>query len=226
MQYKIIGEPMPVVQCQLSRGEAMKTEGGSMVWMDPCMRMETSGGGTLGKAFGRFLSGETIFHNVYTCQADMGKIAFGSSFVGSIRPLEIAPGRSVICQKSSFLASEMSVELDMFFRKKLGAGFFGGEGFIMQRLSGSGTAFVEIDGTAIEYELAVGESLLINTGYLVLMDDTCTMDVEQVKGVKNMFLGGEGLFNTRVTGPGKIVLQTLNVANIANGISKYIQTSD
>lgn len=221
MEYKIVGEPMPVVQCQLTSGEAMITEKGSMVWMSPNMKMETKGG-SIGKAFGRMLSGESIFQNIYTCEGSSGMISFGTSFVGNIRKVDITPDKPVICQKSSFLASEMSVELSTFFKKKLGAGLFGGEGFIMQKLSGQGTAFIEIDGSAVEYELAAGESILINTGYLVMMDETCSMDIEQVKGVKNIVFGGEGIFNTRVTGPGKILLQTLTLANVAESLSTFL----
>jgi uncharacterized protein (TIGR00266 family) len=224
MEYKIIGEPMPVVQCGLQTGESMKTERGSMVWMTPNMKMETSAGGGIGKAFGRLISGEGIFQNIYTAMDGPGMITFGSSFAGSIRAVQIAPGKSVVCQKSAFLASEAGVELSVFFQKKLGAGFFGGEGFIMQKLSGSGAAFLEIDGFAVEYELAARQSMIIDTGYLAMMDETCSVDIEQVKGVKNVLFGGEGLFNTRVTGPGKIILQTMSISGFAETLSPFIKT--
>lgn len=223
MEYKIIGEPMPVVQCELQAGETMKTEKGSMVWMTPNMRMETDAGGGLGKAFGRMMSGESIFQNSYTADGGPGMITFGSSFVGSIRAYHLAPGKSIICQKSAFLASEKGVEISMFFQKKLGAGFLGGEGFVMQKLSGNGVVFVEIDGYAVEYELGHGQSMILDTGCLAIMDETCSVDVEQVKGVKNMLFGGEGLFNTRVTGPGKIVLQTMTINGFADTLSPFIK---
>ena len=156
MQYQIIGEPLPAVICQLNAQEAMITEKGSMCWMSPNMDMQTSAGG-LGKAFGRMFSGDSIFQNIYTAQGGPGMIAFASSFPGSIRAVQITPDKPIVLQKSAFLASEQSVELSIFFQKKLGAGFFGGEGFVMQQLSGSGTAFVEIDGYAVEYELAPGQ---------------------------------------------------------------------
>lgn len=222
MEYKIIGEPMPVVEVNLQAGEAMRTESGSMVWMTPNMQMETNAGGGIGKAFGRMMAGESIFQNIYTAQGGPGMIAFGSSFTGSIRAVPIGPGRSVVCQKSAFLASEMGVELSVFFQKKLGAGLLGGEGFIMQRLSGSGMAFLEIDGSVAEYELAAGQSMIVNTGSLAMMDETCTVDVEQVKGMKNMLFGGEGLFNTRVTGPGKIVLQTMTISGLAEALEPFL----
>lgn len=157
----------------------------------------------------------------YTATGGEGMIAFASSFPGSIRPMEIAPGKEVIVQKSAFLASESSVELSVFFQKKLGAGIFGGEGFIMQKLSGQGLAFVEIDGHAMEYELAPGQSMVIDTGYLAAMDASCSVDIQSVPGVKNALLGGEGLFNTVVTGPGRILLQTMPISAVAGVLRRY-----
>ncbi|MCI2106179.1 MAG: TIGR00266 family protein [Intestinimonas sp.] len=225
MQYTILGEPMPVVECQLTNGETMVTERGSMCWMTPNMEMNTSGGG-LGKAFGRMFSGEAFFQNLYTAKGGPGKIAFASSFPGSIRAVNITPGHSVVVQKSGFLASETGVELSVFFQKKLGAGFFGGEGFIMQQLSGNGTAFVEIDGYAVEYDLAPGQQMIVDTGNLAMMDSTCSIDIVSVKGVKNMLFGGEGIFNTVVTGPGKVTLQTMPVSGFATSLSPYLSTGN
>ena len=215
MQYQIAGEPLPVVTCQLAAGETMITERGSMSWMTPNMRMETTTNGGLGKAFGRLLAGEALFQNRYTAQGGPGLIAFASSFPGSIRAFEIAPGRELVVQKSGFLAAEAGVELSIFFQKKLGAGFFGGEGFIMQKLSGQGIAFAEFDGHVVEYELSAGQSLVVDTGYIAAMDATCSVDIVTVPGVKNAFFGGEGLFNTVVTGPGHIWLQTMPISNVA-----------
>lgn len=224
MQYEIKGEPMPVVICTLNSGESMITEKGSMSWMSPNMEMQTSAGG-IGKAFGRMFSGESMFQNIYTARGGQGMIAFASSFPGSIRAVEVRPDRPIVAQKSAFLASEESVELSVFFQKKLGAGFFGGEGFIMQKLSGSGTAFLEIDGSAVEYDLRAGEKMVIDTGYLAMMDATCSVDIQSVRGVKNVLFGGEGLFNTVVTGPGRIILQTMPVSNFAGAIASVLPTS-
>ena len=221
MKYRIVGEPLPVVICDLEANETMITESGAMSWMSPNMNMETTGGG-LGKIFGRMLSGETLIMNRYTASGKPGQIAFASSFPGSIRPVEIEPGKDIIVQKSSFLASESSVELSTFFQKKLGAGLVGGEGFIMQRLSGKGTAFIEIDGHAVEYDLGPDQSIIVDTGYLAMMDSTCSIDVVTVKGVKNMFLGGEGIFNTVVKGPGKVVLQTMPIYSVARALIPYM----
>ena len=224
MEYTIEGGTLPVVICQLSGGESMITERGSMSWMSPNMQMETATGGGLGKALGRMFAGEALFQNRYTAQGGPGMIAFASSFPGSIRAFTIAPGREVILQKSGFLAAESSVELSVFFQKKLGSGFFGGEGFIMQKLSGHGLAFAEFDGHVVEYDLMPGQSMVVDTGYLAAMDATCTMDIKTVPGVKNMVFGGEGLFNTVITGPGKIYLQTMPISAVAGVIRPFIPT--
>ena len=221
MRYNITGEPMPVVICDVEANESMITEKGSMVWMSPNMNMETSAGG-IGKAFGRMFSGESMFQNVYTAKGGPGMIAFASSFPGSIRAVEITPEHPIVVQKSGFLASEAGVELSIFFQKKGMAGFFGGEGFILQKLSGHGTAFLEIDGSAVEYDLQPGQQIVIDTGNLAMMDATCTVDVQGVKGVKNMLFGGEGLFNTVITGPGRVVLQTMPISNFAGAIAALL----
>ena len=223
MQYTVLGNDLPAVSCNLAPGESMITERGSMCWMSPNMQMETAAGG-LGKAFGRMFSGEAIFQNIYTAQGGPGMIAFASSFPGSIRPIQIGPGREVIAQKSAFLASERGVQLSVHFQKKLGAGLFGGEGFIMQRLSGNGIAFLEIDGAAIEYDLQPGQQMIVDTGYLAYMDATCFMDIQTVPGLKNKLFGGEGLFNTVITGPGRIVLQTMPISGVAASIRPFIPT--
>lgn len=220
MQYKIVGEPMPAVICELQNGESMITERGSMSWMSPNMEMRTNAGG-VGKALGRLFSGESIFQNTYTANG-AGMIAFASSFPGAIRVVQVTPDRPVVAQKGSFLAAESGVELSVFFQKKLGAGFLGGEGFVMQKLSGNGLAFLEIDGSAVEYELQPGQSMIVDSGNLAMMDATCSMDIVTVKGVKNALFGGEGLFNTVVTGPGKIVVQTMPVSGVAAAILPYL----
>lgn len=218
MQYKIVGEPLPVVICDVAAGESLITERGSMSWMTPNMQMKTSSNGGIGKAIGRLFAGEAMFQNIYTALGGPGQIAFASSFPGSIKAFEITPDKPIIVQKSGFLASESGVELSLFFQKKLGAGFFGGEGFIMQKLSGQGTAFIEIDGYVCEYELAAGESMIVDTGYLAAMDATCSVDIVTVPGVKNMVFGGEGIFNTVVRGPGKILLQTMPMSAVVGAI--------
>lgn len=215
MRYEIKGETLPVVVCYLEGGEQMITERGSMSWMSPNMKMETTTGGGIGKAIGRMFAGEALFQNRYTAQGGNGLIAFASSFPGQINAYEIGPGREIIVQKSGFLAAESGVELSVFFQKKLGSGFFGGEGFIMQRLSGQGTAFLEFDGHVVDYELQPGQQIVVDTGYLAAMEGTCSIEVRTVPGLKNMVFGGEGLFNTVVTGPGRVWLQTMPISNVA-----------
>ena len=224
MKYEIKGGAFPVVVCELTDGERMITEKGSMVWMTPNMEMETTGGG-IGKMFSKAFSGESMFQNIYTASGT-GMITFGSSFPGKILPLQIAPGREMIVQKNAFLASEAGVELSIHFNKKLGAGFFGGEGFIMQRLSGSGMAFIEIDGELVEYDLAPGQKMVIDTGNVAGFEPTVDIQIQQVPGLKNKFLGGEGLFNTTLTGPGKIWLQTMPISNVAMAIRPFIPTGN
>ena len=225
MQYELKGGAFPVVVCRLNSGESMITEKGSMVWMTPNMEMTTTGGGGIGKMFSKALTGESMFQNIYTARGE-GMITFGSSFPGQILPLEVTPGKSFILQKSAFLASEAGVQLSLHFRKNLGAGLFGGEGFIMQRLSGSGTAFVEIDGSLIEYDLKPGQKIVVDTGNVAGFSAGVQMEIQQVPGVKNVLLGGEGLFNTVLTGPGRVWLQTLNISNVDTSVRTYIPTGN
>ena len=220
MKYEIKGEVFPVVICKLSDGEAMLTEKGAMLWMTPNIHMNTTGGG-IKKMFSKVLTGESMFQNVYKADG-AGMIAFGSCFPGKIMPINIIPGRNMILQKSAFLASEMGVELSVHFSKKLSVGLFGGEGFIMQKLSGNGIAFAEVDGDLLKYELEPGQKLLVNTGNVLGFTENVLMDIKMVNGAKNIFLGGEGLFNTELTGPGTVYIQTMPISGIANAIIPYL----
>ena len=205
----------------------MISENGGMSWMSPNMHMETSTNATgaangLGKLIGRALTGEGIFQNIFTAQGGPGMVAFSSSFPGTIMAVPITPGNDIVCQKSAFLASTDGVQLSTFFQKNLGAGLLGGEGFIMQRVSGNGMAFLEIDGSIIEYELVQGQQMIIDQGYLATMSATCSVDVVIQKGVKNLLFSGDGLTNTIVTGPGKIGLQTMPASQVAGAIQPFI----
>ena len=226
MKYQIVGDTLPAVICQLEPGEKMITEGGGMSWMSPNMLMETTSNGGIGSMIGRMFSGEKAFQNVYTAQGGEGMIAFASCFPGSIRAVEIAPGQEMILQKSAFLAGEVGIEMSVFFNKKLGTGFFGGEGFIMQRISGQGTVFAEFDGHVVEYELAPGQQIVVDTGHLAAMTASCQMDIRSVPGVKNMLFGGEGIFNTIITGPGRVWLQTMPISNVAGVLRPYMPSGD
>lgn len=225
MRYKIEGETLPVVICQLEAGESMITERGSMAWMSPNMKMETSSNGGIGKVFGRMFSGEGLFQNIYTAQGGPGLISFASSFPGSVKAFEIGPGQEMILQKSGFLAAESGVNLSVHFHKKIASGLFGGEGFILQKLSGRGIAFAEFDGHVVEYELGPGQQMVIDSGHLAAMTAGCQMDVQMISGMKNVLFGGEGLFNTIITGPGHIWLQTMPISNVAGALTPYIPTS-
>ena len=202
MQYEIKGTPFPAVICHLQDGEQMITEGGGMSWMTPNMVMETTTNGGLGKAFGRLFSGDKMFQNRYTCRGGEGMISFTSCCPGNIRAVEIHPGQSVICQKSAFLASTPGVNMSIYFKKALGAGLFGGEGFIMQKFEGEGVLFVELDGSTVEYDLQAGEQLVLDTGHLAIMDGTCSMDIQTVKGAKH-FLRRRRTFQHNCNGTGQ-----------------------
>jgi len=225
MKYQIKGDNLPVVICTLEAGEQMITEGGGMSWMSANMDMQTSSRGGVGKALGRMFAGETLFQNIYTAKGGPGMIAFASSFPGSIKAFEIAPGNDMICQKGVFLAGEAGVKMEICFNKKLGAGLFGGEGFIMQRLSGQGVVFAEMDGYVVEYELQPGQQIVVDTGHLAAMTASCSMDIRTVQGAKNMFFGGEGLFNTVITGPGHVWLQSMPISNVANVLRPYFPSN-
>ena len=224
MQYEIGGGAFPVVTCNLSDGESMITESGAMAWMTPNMEMSTSGGG-IGKMFSKAFLGEALFQNIWTARGD-GMIAFGSCFPGRIVPIEIGPGKSWILQKRSFLAAESGVELSIHFNKKAKAGVFGGEGFIMQKLTGSGVAFAEIDGTLVEYDLQPGQQIVVDTGNVAGFTAGVQMEIRQVPGMKNKLLGGEGLFNTVLTGPGRIWLQTMPISNLAAAVASMTNNNN
>ena len=225
INYEIEGGNLPVVICYPEAGQTLCTQSGAMSWMSPNMKMDTNTGGGLKKMFGRLFTGESLFMNEYTPMGGRGMIAFASSFPGSIIPFEVTPGNGIIVQKNSFLAMEKGLELSVYFQKKLGKGFFGGEGFLMQKVSGNGIVFLEVDGYCKEYDLGVGESIIVDTGYLAAMSESCTMDIQTVQGAKNIFLGGEGLFHTRVSGPGKVYIQSMPVINTAQALMPYLNIS-
>ena len=221
MRYNIEGGSLPVAILKLEAGETVISESGGRTWMRGPITTDTTSYGGVKKALGRLFTGESLFMSKYTANGP-AEIAFASSFPGRIIAKELAPGQSVICQKTSFLCGMGPLELSVHFQKRLGGGFFGGEGFIMQRVTGPGIVFLEVDGYSPEYDLAPGERLICDTGVLAAMDETCSMDIEVVRGAKNMFLGGEGIFNTVVTGPGKVYLQSMTVEKLARLVSPHL----
>ena len=222
MKYEIQGGTLPVVICHLDAGEKLITEGGAMSWMSPNMEMETTSNGGIGKALGRAFSGEKMFQNIYTAKGGPGMIAFASSFPGSLRAFEIGPGKEMIFQKGAFLASEAGVNMSVHFKKKVAAGLFGGEGFILQKIEGNGIVFAEFDGHVVEYELQPGQSIVVDTGHVAAMSASCSFDIQTVAGAKNKFFGGEGFFNTVITGPGHVWLQTMPISNMAGALRGYL----
>lgn len=226
MKYEIIGGNFPVVECTLNAGESMTTQSGAMAYMDADITMETTSNGGLGKVVGRLFTKEKLFQNIYTAHKDGSKIAFGTCVPGSIMAIKLEKGQTLLCQKSSFLASYGNIELATYFNKKIGVGIFGGEGFIIQKITGEGMVFIEIDGSMKEFELEENQKLILSTGHLVSMDDTCSIDVQTVKGLKNIILGGEGLFNTVITGPGKVTVQTMPLPKLATCIVPYLPQSN
>ena len=225
MKYEIQGKPYPAATVTLDANETIICQKGGMSWATPNVQMQTKGG-SLGKMFGRALTGESMFQNEYTAQGGPGLIAFAAAVPGEIMAIELTPGKSIVAQKSSFLASAPTVTQETFFQKKISAGFFGGEGFIMQKFTGTGLLLLEIDGSVITYDLAAGQSMMIDTGHLAAMEETCSMSVETVKGIGNALLGGEGLFNTKVSGPGRIWLQTMPLPKFAGVVARFIPTKN
>lgn len=211
MKYEIKGNDMPVVVVTLNKGESLLTERGAMSWMSEGMRMTTNASKG---AFSRLFTGESIFQNVFTATNDGDFIAMSSSFPGQILAFNVKE-KGIIVQKKAYLAREETVDMKIHFKRKLGAGFFGGEGFIMQHFTGDGYVFLEIDGSLSEYELKAGETLILDTGYLAAMEETVTMDIVTVKGLGNKLFGGEGIFNTKVTGPGKVWIQSMPISKLA-----------
>lgn len=216
MQYRILGGSFPVVEVSLEGGESMYTEKGALAWMSSNIAMDTNMKGGFLKGLGRVMSGESLFMASYECTGGSGIVSFGSTFAGEIKVLDLKPGQSVICQKDAFLAAQSTVSLSVEFKRRLGTGFFGGEGFIMQRIKGPGIAFAEIDGSVVEYDLAPGQVLKVDTGYVAMYEDTVSMDITSVGGFKNVLFGGEGLFLTTLKGPGHIWLQTMPLSNFVN----------
>lgn len=214
MKAKIIGDTLPAVVCQLQKGETILTENGQMSWMDEGISMKTSTNGGLMKGIGRAFAGESLFMNLYTADKDDVEIAFASSFPGQILEMDLKEKETIIAQKRAFLCSDASVDIKMQFRKKLGAGFFGGEGFIMQKITGPGKVFLEIDGAVVKKELAAGEKMKVDNGYVAAMTENVKLDITTVKGVKNVLFGGEGLFLTTLEGPGTVWLQTMPIAKL------------
>lgn len=226
MEYKIIGSTLQAVILELDPGETVYSESGGMAWMSANIAMKTSTrGGGLGGMLKRAVSGESLFLVEYTSEGGKGFVSFASDFPGKIVPVSLAQGQEMICQKQAFLCAEKSVGLDVHFRRKLGAGLFGGEGFILQKLTGPGVAFVCLDGEIVEYTLAPGQTLKVDTGHIAMYEPTVSFDVEMMRGFSNILFGGEGLFLAVLRGPGRVWLQTMPTQNLAKAVAPYLLKS-
>jgi uncharacterized protein (TIGR00266 family) len=222
ISYRIDGTVLPVVTIELEPGEGIYSESGGMAWMSSNVEMRTGSGGGLGKMVRRALSGESLFITDFYVDSGRGTVAFANEFPGKILPFDLKPGESIIVQKDAFMCAEKSVDLDLSFRKRLGAGLFGGEGFIMQKITGPGLAFLEVDGEVVEYVLAEGQELKVDTGHLAAMEPSVAFDVTMVKGFSNILLGGEGLFLANLRGPGKVWLQTMPMSRLARKVAQFM----
>ncbi len=205
---------MPVLDILLTQGEAMITERGGISWFRGDLHMETNMPGGLMGGLGRALSGESLFMTTYTARGAEVEASFTLEWPGHIIPRELAAGQSLIAQRDAFMVAQDSVTVESYFQKKLGAGLFGGEGFILQKVSGPGVAFFEVDGEVKEVELTAGETIRVTPGHIAMYEETVSQDIEMVKGVKNVLLGGEGLFLVTLTGPGTVWLQTMPFNNV------------
>lgn len=225
MRYQIEGTVLQSLDIQLSPGEAIFTEAGGMAWYKGAINMETDTRGGLMAGLGRALAGESLFMTTYTCTSGEGHITFTPEAPGKVVPLDLGDGQVVICQRDAFMCAQNSVKLEMHFRKRLGAGLFGGEGFILQKVTGPGTVFFEVPGEVREYTLGAGEVMRVDPGHLAIFDPSVDYDIARVKGVKNILFGGEGLFLATLTGPGRVWLQTMPISNLAAKLMPYLPKS-
>jgi uncharacterized protein (TIGR00266 family) len=225
MRYEIHGTVMQTLDIYLSHGESMYTESGGMAWMKGDVEMKTNTRGGLMAGLGRKLAGESLFMTTYKNHgAQEALVAFTPEAPGKIIPVKLGANQTMICQRDAFMCAEESVELKMHFRKRLGSGFFGGEGFILQQITGPGYAFLEIPGEVREYTLTDGETMRIDPGHIALFEPSVTYDITAVKGLTNVLFSGEGLFLATITGPGRIWLQSMPLVNLASKLAKYLPT--
>ncbi len=222
MQYKISGTTMETVDIHLTAGESIFSESGGMAWMRGVFEMDTNTRGGLGAGLGRMLAGESLFLTTYTCKSPDGLITFTPEVPGKVLAMPLEANQGLICQKDAFMCAESAVKIEMHFRKKLGAGLFGGEGFILQKVTGPGTAFLEIPGEVRKIELAAGERIQVDPGHIALFEPSVNYDISAVKGLKNVLFAGEGLFLATLTGPGEVWLQSLPLSNLAMKLARYM----
>ncbi len=224
--FKIVGSTLQAAILTMRNGAQIYTETGALSWMSDGINMNTNMGGGIGGLFKRALGGESLFVVDYTAQRDGALAAFSSDFPGKILPINLAQGQTMIAQRQSFLVAEKTVNLSIQFNRKLGSGLFGGEGFILQKFDGPGTIFVAFDGEIVEYTLEAGQMLKVDTGHVAMFEPSVGFDIEMVKGFKNILFGGEGLFFAKLTGPGRVWLQTMPMSKLAGAIMQYLPKAE
>ena len=226
METQVIGSTMPVLEVSLQPGESVVAEGGELSWMTNSVEMHTAtnkaGGGGMFGALKRTVSGGTLFMTEYTAQGSPGMVAFATKVPGHIRKLELDGSQQYMVHSGGYLCGVPGVTLEIGFQQKLGAAIFGGAGFILQKVSGAGDAWIELDGEVVEYDLPAGEVMKVHPGHVGLFEASMTFEIERVKGIKNMFFGADSIFLAKMTGPGKLWLQTLPLANLANALEPYL----
>ena len=227
MKYEILGKTVPAVEMTLSRGEKVFTQSGGMTWQTEGIKMSTNARGGVMKSLGRMFAGESIFMSTYEAETEGAKVAFATTVPGEIMPIDMSElPNGFMLQKGAFLCAEENVELSIALTKRFSAGLFGGEGFILQKATGKGMLFLEIDGDPIVRDLAPGEVLKVDTGNVVGFESTVKYEIETVKGLGNIFLGGEGLFLTKLVGPGKVIIQSQNFGDFAGRILALMPKSN
>jgi len=226
MRYEITGTVMQTVELELAPGESIYSQTAMMAWMSQGVRMHTNTGGGLFAGLKRSLTGGSFFITEFTPEGGAGRVAFAPRFPGSIIARTLAPGESLICRKETFLCAERSVTLELAWQQRIGAGFFGGAGFILQRVTGPGAVFLDLSGEVVQKELVPGERLLVHAGHVGIHDPTVAFDIQLIPGFRNILFGGEGLFLATLTGPGRILLQSMPILNLAEEIARYLPTHD
>jgi len=225
MRYDLSGTVMQTVSIDLERGERIVSQTHQMAWMSDGIRMDTHTGGGLFAGLKRAISGGSLFITEYIADT-AGHVAFAPRFPGKIMPVALGPGQSLICRRETFLCAEYSVSLDIALQQRLGAGVFSGEGFILQRVTGPGTVFLDLSGEVVEKNLAPGERLLVHAGHIGMQDPSIQVDIQMVRGFRNILFGGEGLFLATLTGPGRVWLQSMPVMNLAEEIARHLPGGD
>jgi uncharacterized protein (TIGR00266 family) len=221
MKYAISGSVMQTVAIDLMPGEVVFSQTNCMCWMNDSVEMNTHTGGGFFAGLARSFGGGSFFVTDFTARG-AGHVAFAPRFPGTIMPVVLAPGQSLICRKETFLVAEKSVSLEIAWQKRMGAGFFGGEGFVLQKVTGPGTVFLDLSGEVVERDLAPGERLLVHAGHVGVMTPTIQFDIQMIRGFRNVLFGGEGLFLATLTGPGHVALQSMPIMNLAEEIGRYL----